>query len=282
MFPDNHLVTSETDHEDSDAACQPLSPDALLEDLRQCRFECAALEGQQQERSAKHNDALYQQAARIVGRAALLRESPDGWAQFIASPDWAGQKPPKRDQQADAIKHALRFVFPGNAKRQMRSDWYISLEQLRAEGIEQEKISAVLSERRGFQAICTAKRELNKTKPAVDRSGRVRLFRKPAANIPAVLRDAVIVNQDGHVWIEDGSKRRLLILAVPPGLLGGIEPGELELKAIVGEDDLSVLELTAVVVKHPAKDLHLRKSSAVPERNPQQSRGSDICQPLEP
>jgi hypothetical protein len=33
MFPDNPLVTSETDQEDSDAARQPLSADALLEDL---------------------------------------------------------------------------------------------------------------------------------------------------------------------------------------------------------------------------------------------------------
>jgi hypothetical protein len=283
MFPDNHLVTSETDQEDSDAVRRPLSADALLEDLRRCKRDCAAQEGQQQDRWQKYTDGQYQLAERIVSSASLLRESPDGWARFIASPDWAGQKPPKRGQRADAIKHAVRFVLTEDASRQVRNYWKNALQELSDEGIDPQQIAATLSERHGFEAICKAKRQRNKTKLPTDCSGRVKLFRKPTTTIPPILRDAIIVTQeDGQIWLEDGAQRRLLILAVQPGLLGCIEPGELEFKAIVGEDDLSVLELTAVVVKHPAKDLHLRQNLAVPERKPQQSPGSDIGQPLEP
>jgi len=265
MFRDDERAAN---HEDSDAACQPPSEDALLEDLGRFRCEYAELEGEQQERSAKHCAALYQLAARTVGWALLLRESTAAWARFIASPDWAERKPPKRNQQAHAIKHAVRFVLPHNVSRQVQSYWTIPLKALSDEGIEQEQIAQVLAERGGFEAICKALR-----KPKL---------KHPAADIPPILRDAAVVKHaDGQSWLEDGSQRRLFILAVEPGLLGRIEPGELSLKAILGETDLSVLELTGVTLNHPAKDLRLRQNPAVHEPNPPISGGSDITQPLE-
>jgi hypothetical protein len=149
------------------------------------------------------------------------------------------------------------------------------------EGIEQEQIAQVLAERGGFEAICKALRKPKLKLPA-NCPERVKLFKKSAADIPPILRDAAVVKHaDGQSWLEDGSQRRLFILAVQPGLLGRIEPGELALKAILGETDLSVLELTGVTLNHPAKDLGLRQNPAVHEPNPPISGGSDITQPLE-
>jgi hypothetical protein len=279
MFRDDERAANQ---DDSDASGQPLSADAVLENLRGCRRDFTAMEGQQQERRAKYTDGRYKLAGRIAGSASQLRESPDAWALFIASPDWAGGKPPKRNQQSQAIRHAVRFMLPHDVSRQVRSYWTIPLQALSDEGIAEDQIAKVIAERGGLEAICKALRK-PKVKPVVDGPERVKLFRKTAADIPQILRDAAVVKQaDGKSWLEDGSQRRLLILAVQPGLLGSIVPGELELKAILGDTDRSVLELTSVTLNHPAKDFGLKKNSAVHQPSPLISGGSDFTQPLEP
>ena len=77
---------------------------------------------------------------------------------------------------------------------------------------------------------------------------------------PRILREAVIVpQQGGQVRIENANHRTLLFLAVPPNFLKRIQPGEFQISAIVGEDDLSILEAVGLELKIPMNLVQLRK-----------------------
>jgi len=198
------------------------------------------------------------------------------WQAFIDSPDWLDRKRPKRRDQGKALRHAVRFVLSPQASRQVRSYWTISLEQLIAEGIAETEIAATLRARGGFEAICKERARAKRRLPDDDRPIGVRLFKKPSPTLPNVLREAVIVaGEGGRTWIEDGKNRTLLFLTVPVSLLDRIQPGELHIRATVGKDDLSTLEVTGLELENPASLLQLRHVGTKPDDPPVEILSTD-------
>lgn len=88
-----------------------------------------------------------------------------------------------------------------------------------------------------------------------------KLFKRAPSALPQILRDAIVVaGVDGKNRIEDGQHRVLVVLAVPEHLVSAIRPGEIHVSAVVGADDVSVLDATGIGTEVPVSLIRLRKT----------------------
>lgn len=231
---------------------------AVVADLVSCRREIEKLDGEHQDAVVTHNAGLYRIAQRIVGDASKLRDN-SAWERFVKSPEWGNRKRPKSRDQGKALRHAVRFVLAPGTSRQVRSYWTISLEILIGENVAATEIAAALRERGGFESICEAWRQAKRNVSDEGRSDGARLFKKPLSSLPKVLRNAIITHQDGRQsWVEDGNDHTLLFLRVPASYRERLQPGEVNICAVIGHDDLSILDITELELKAPSSAIRLR------------------------
>ena len=254
MSSDTMLVELVAQGDDAEPNYQPSAAAGLLD----CRNQYAELKIAREHDLHTHNDRLYSLAAEIFRRATALSDQAV-WREFVASSEWQERKRPRQTDHGKAWGHAVRYVLPAGVSRQTLSHWTIPLETLRDEGIEATEIAREIKNRGGFQGICAA-RARPKRRGQTSKSSR-KLFKTPPSALPQILRDASAVTaEDGRVRIEDRQHRVLFFLAVPEHLMSAIRPGEIHISAVVGQDDLSVLDAIGIDIEVPVNLIHLRKT----------------------
>jgi hypothetical protein len=119
----------------------------------------------------KHLAALHTKIALACEIGEKLARNVLLWSEFVNA-DWKGQKPPKRKQQADAIRQVFRFIFGRSPRgRKNASFYYRAVTVLLRSGYRGRALSHELNRPGGLKALAA---EAAKMRRDMDRANAVR------------------------------------------------------------------------------------------------------------